>query len=97
MACRLKPKWKRAGRKGKVRQRSFEIVSAIRVRYVGPTRKIQAPGHFRPLNDPYLTMSHDYEATIAARFFRFHGERLCLPRAKPVTGALLTHALAERK
>src|SRR6266700_3827945 len=81
---------KELGGKGKVPPAQFrKLCRQFAVRYVEQHKKdFKRLGIFGRWNDPYLTMSHEYEATIAGAFSRFHGERFRLPRAQ---AGLLVH------
>jgi len=80
---------KELGGKGKVPPAEFRrLCREFATRYVEQhKRDFKRLGVFGRWNDPYLTMSHEYEATIANAFLDFNRKGLRLPR--PQTGLLV--------
>src|SRR5437867_2613768 len=85
-ACRLRPRWKELGGKGKVPPAEFrKLCRQFALRYVEQHKKdFKRLGIFGRWNDPYLTMSHEYEATIAGAFLDFMEKGYVYRGRKPV-------------
>src|SRR5262250_3395292 len=91
---------KELGGKGKVAPAEFrKLCREFATRYVEQHKKdFKRLGVFGRWNDPYLTMSFDYEATIAGAFLNFRRKGSVSRGRKPVYGGLLDPTpLPERK
>jgi isoleucyl-tRNA synthetase len=89
---------KELGGKGKVPPAEFrKLCREFAARYVEQHKKdFKRLGIFGRWNDPYLTMSHDYEATIAGAFLLFMEKGYVYRGRKPVYWCIYdTTALAE--
>jgi isoleucyl-tRNA synthetase len=89
---------KELGGKGKVPPAEFrQRCRAYATKYVEQhKRDFQRLGVFGRWNDPYLTMSHDYEATIASAFLDFMEKGYVYRGCKPVYWCIYDNtALAE--
>ncbi len=89
---------KELGGKGKVPPAEFrKLCRQFAIRYVEQHKKdFKRLGIFGRWNDPYLTMSHEYEATIAGAFLDFMEKGYVYRGRKPVYWCLFdSTALAE--
>ncbi len=89
---------KELGGKGKVPPAEFrKLCREFAARYVEQhKRDFKRLGIFGRWNDPYLTMSHDYEATIAGAFLEFMEKGYVYRGRKPVYWCIVdSTALAE--
>src|SRR5256714_580317 len=89
---------KELGGKGKVPPAEFrKLCRQFALRYVEQHKKdFKRLGIFGRWNDPYLTMSHEYEATIASAFLDFMEKGYVYRGRKPVYWCLFdSTALAE--
>ncbi len=89
---------KQLGGKGKVSPAEFrQMCRAYATRYVEQhKRDFKRLGVFGRWNDPYLTMSHEYEATIAGAFLDFMEKGYVYRGRKPVYWCIYDNtALAE--
>src|SRR6266436_3267182 len=77
---------KELGGKGKVPPAEFrKLCRQFALRYVEQHKKdFKRLGIFGRWNDPYLTMSHEYEATIAGAFLDFMEKGYVYRGRKPV-------------
>jgi len=95
----LKLRWKKSWRKGKVPPAEFRKLcrNSANSATSNSNKKISsALGIFGRWNDPYLTMSHEYEATIAGAFLDFMEKGYVYRGRKPVYWCLFdSTALAE--
>ncbi len=84
---------KELGGKGKVPPAEFrKLCREFAARFVEQHKKdFKRLGVFGRWNDPYLTMSHDYEATIAGAHFSTSSKKVTFTvAASPSTGAFTT-------
>src|SRR5882724_10653490 len=89
---------KELGGKGKVPPAEFrKLCRQFALRYIEQHRRdFKRLGIFGRWNDPYLTMSHEYEATIASAFLDFMEKGYVYRGRKPVYWCIVdTTALAE--
>src|SRR5881396_2224218 len=89
---------KELGGKGKVPPAEFrKLCREFATRYVEQHKKdFKRLGIFGRWNDPYLTMSHEYEATIAGAFLDFMEKVTSTAAASPCTGASLIAPLSPK-